>query len=662
MRSIRALGLAALSLSVGGAAHAITIEVETPADAGVGSLREAIEQANALPGSDTIRFRQLLAGSVIRPATPLPALTDAETTIRGDLDGDGVPDIRLDGINVTSGYGLTVSANDCQIYGLSITRFPWGGILLNGTGGSRVRGCWLGLNLQGEARDNAALGTANLEVRDGHDNVIGGTLSTQRNLFSAVDLDNSRQIGLLILNAQRTTVQGNWFGLDPSGLNTLGAGDTGLRLQGWSGPGFDCSDNLIGGTASGAGNVFAGLNTGVHLTGPVHGNRLLGNRFGTDGSGLRPRILNYQAILAEMEAFENNIGGAAVGAGNVFLGGPTGVTLQDAGTANTVIEGNYFGCSPAPEWANKAGRFPITGISIGNGAGPVTIGGASPLATNFFGTSTDSPGAIGINASNMTEPLSILNNRFGSLPSGAYVPQRLPIALSAGSCAAVTLRDNRIRAANGLLFWGDTNGTVLRNTFRCLDWSLRILDPARGFLGNRTNADPTDDGGNRFYLPSTAPNFRWLQNLTPNPCRAEGNRWGDYSLTSEIEPFIDHFPDDASWGRVDYSPFIKGPGAQGEVGPALALTGLTALPGRAGSAILFTLSAPGQVTVEVLNLAGRTVAAPLQAAPRTAGAQQVLWSGLTSAGAAAPGGRYLVRVTARSSAGEQTSAVAPLNR
>ncbi len=71
-------------------------------DAGAGSLRKAILDSNASPGADTIGFNILatdanfvdvdssLSGGdavpdafVIAPASPLPAITDASTTIDG---------------------------------------------------------------------------------------------------------------------------------------------------------------------------------------------------------------------------------------------------------------------------------------------------------------------------------------------------------------------------------------------------------------------------------------------------------------------------------------------------------------------------------------------------------------------------------------------------
>jgi len=76
-----------------GTIHTVT----TTADSGAGSLRNAIQAANLTPGADLIRFDATLSGQVIYPLTPLTALVDGATTIDGDTNDDGKPDIALCG-------------------------------------------------------------------------------------------------------------------------------------------------------------------------------------------------------------------------------------------------------------------------------------------------------------------------------------------------------------------------------------------------------------------------------------------------------------------------------------------------------------------------------------------------------------------------------------
>ena len=67
------------------------------------------------------------------------------------------------------------------------------------------------------------------------------------------------------------------------------------------------------------------------------------------------------------------------------------------------------------------------------------------------------------------------------------------------------------------------------------------------------------------------------------------------------------------------------------------------------------------MSVEVVNIAGRTVRRVCEDRPGTAGTNVVLWDGRCDAGTRAPAGRYLVRVTARGEDGQQSQALAALN-
>lgn len=94
---------------------------------------------------------------------------------------------------------------------------------------------------------------------------------------------------------------------------------------------------------------------------------------------------------------------------------------------------------------------------------------------------------------------------------------------------------------------------------------------------------------------------------------------------------------------------------------ALTMAGVSAASTGSGTvAISYTLSSPAQVTAEVLNLAGRSVAVVQSSGVAAAGANTLLWSGRSSYGTRVPAGAYLVRVTARNGAGAQCSNLSSL--
>src|SRR5450432_3210694 len=108
-----------MAVAVAGAsATAATFTVVNTNDSGVGSLRQAIEDANAMAGADTITFN--IAGSgvhTIAPTSQLPTITDAVTidgyTQPGALANTNPPGqgtnavllIEIDGTNA-SGEGV----------------------------------------------------------------------------------------------------------------------------------------------------------------------------------------------------------------------------------------------------------------------------------------------------------------------------------------------------------------------------------------------------------------------------------------------------------------------------------------------------------------------------------------------------------------------------
>ncbi len=90
---------------------------------------------------------------------------------------------------------------------------------------------------------------------------------------------------------------------------------------------------------------------------------------------------------------------------------------------------------------------------------------------------------------------------------------------------------------------------------------------------------------------------------------------------------------------------------------ALRVTSLSARPGGAGVNVVFTLSAPASVDVEVLNIAGRRVRTLATSREAAAGSCSAYWNGAGDGGTPVPAGMYLVRVKARAADGQETSSV-----
>jgi parallel beta-helix repeat protein len=91
--------------------------------------------------------------------------------------------------------------------------------------------------------------------------------------------------------------------------------------------------------------------------------------------------------------------------------------------------------------------------------------------------------------------------------------------------------------------------------------------------------------------------------------------------------------------------------------PAVSVSALSAQQVGAGLSLTYTLAAPAQVEVVVLNMAGRVIADLTPAGPQAAGLQSLPWTGRNLTGSLVPAGVYLLRVSARAPDGTQAQAL-----
>jgi hypothetical protein len=344
------------------------------------------------------------------------------------------------------------------------------------------------------------------------------------------------------------------------------------------------------------------------------------------------------------------IGGLTAGARNVFAGGAAwGIEVFGNGTRGTRIMGNYFG-------SNKPGtrrRSLANGVLVSLGAGTQTIGGANPDAGNHFTPSgaLGTPRAVRIEGTGAV----VQNNTFGTLANGGGVGGMSSAVALLDSTASILDNDIAHASDEGIRVDGAaSNPRVFGNRFRDCSTAVRMDTGARCQLGNLGNTSATDNGGNVFR-PS---NVWFVYNNTANAVKAEGNSFSTNSRAAINAKVWDH-RDNASLGRVDFDPLAGGVHPDGDAG-SLQITNAAALAGRGRAEIVFSLSAPGEVSVHVLNVAGRLVATPLDGAPVLAGTQRVPWSRRTSLGLAAPPGAYIVRIRARGPDGQRSDTVCPL--
>jgi len=256
-------------------------------DSGPGSLRDAIAQANASPGADTINFEDELSGTI--------TLTSGELLISEDLtiNGPGIFSIIVSGNHASRVFEIAGGVT-AMISGLTISD----GNASSGNNGNNGGGIF----------NQGTLTLTNI-VLSGNSALGGGGGLYSQGTFTIIN----------------STISGNSGGGGGGGINSLGT-DTiiGSTLSGNSGD-------------SGGGGIFkATANT---LT--IINSTLSGNSTGGSGGGIN--IFNGTVKISFTTLSGNS---AAAGGGifsstttfiknSIFANSPSGGNFLNAGTANT---------------------------------------------------------------------------------------------------------------------------------------------------------------------------------------------------------------------------------------------------------------------------------------------------------------------------------------
>ncbi len=259
--------------------------VTSTADSGPDTLRQAILDANANPGSDTISFAIPGPGvHLIQPASALPSIIDS-VRIDGETQPGyaGAPLIQLNGsLAGSSANGLTISGNACTVRGLDIVRFAGSGIQVQGSN-NVIQANYIGIDATGTKAEG-----------NGH-NGIGITRGSKNNLVGT-NGDGVNDIG------ERNLISGN--GGEGVGINGVG---TNFNVV---------AGNFIGTDVTGSFSVGNVGGAGVVIEGGAQSNRIGVNGADKDPGGERNLISGN---------FED------------------GVNIQDQGTIKNVVAGNYIG-------------------------------------------------------------------------------------------------------------------------------------------------------------------------------------------------------------------------------------------------------------------------------------------------------------------------------
>ena len=496
-----------------------TFTVTNTNDSGAGSLRQAINDANNVPGADIISFN--IPGSDVHTIAPLsafPKITEA-VTINGYsqpgaqpnqkvVGNDAVLKIQLSGANAGTADGIWIGAANSTIKGLVINLWDEG-IRVEGSAatGNRLTGNFIGTDASG-AQD---LGNSNGGVYlAGPNNTLGGATAAARNVISG-----NEEEGVHVDGSDGNRVMGNYIGTDTSGTKDLGNAEQGVFVG-------SAPNNTIGGTTAGERNVISANDTAGVLIYDAGGNKVTGNYLGTDASGTRDLGNGEEGVLVS-RADGTIIGGTTAGERNVISGNDEeGVTLFDA-AANNKVAGNYIG-------TDKNGTAPLGNTGDGvhiNNAPNNTVGGTTSMARNVIsgnhgrGVGIEGPDATGnrvLSSSIFANGLLGIDlNDDGLTPNdpddtdiGPNFLQNFPVLSSAkkNSTGTTTVR-------------GKLNSTP-NSTFRVQFFSNpKGTDEGKTLLGSEIVS--TDGSGDASFAFSTKKPVKLGQNVTATATGPGGN-------------------------------------------------------------------------------------------------------------------------------------------
>lgn len=317
------------------AAWPAALVVNSAADTGAGTLRDAILTANTNGESDTITFSLPLYSTTL--GSSLPDIVEPNTIIDGSgstaiINGAGFSAFTLSAVtsctirNLTiagANYGVLVDGGSGHgIENIKVQSSTWP-IYLEGSSSTVVRGSTIENNTNGIALRGATFST------------IGGTTLSATNFIRG----QSSTAGILLqdIGTNSNVITGNVIGLNAAGTAPQ-ANSIGIYIQ-------RGAFNRIGGTAPGERNIISG-NTfaGIWLRRiQAAYNRVEGNLIGVSDDGTTPVPNFFAGVQISDEARNNFIGGATAAHANIIKGNLNGVVVTGTNsTQNRILRNSIY--------------------------------------------------------------------------------------------------------------------------------------------------------------------------------------------------------------------------------------------------------------------------------------------------------------------------------
>jgi CSLREA domain-containing protein len=277
-----------------------------------------------------------LRGLVINHYSQVGVLVndDGSDTISGNFIGTDVSGTlpfgsSVAGISLANGGGAFIGGDTPELRNLISSNATGAGLLISASSGNIVEGNYIGTDRTGAV---ALANGAGVQIQSGSvNNTVGCAILDGDNLISG-----NTTAGVSITSGSGNFVQGNFIGTDKTGTAALPNGK-GVVVT-------DSANNFIGVPFSGnliSGNSGDGIL--IHSIGsPTTGNQVMGNFVGTNRTGAAA-IANTGAGVELDGASNNFIGGTNFGEGNVISGNSADGLEITGGASNNLVQANLIG-------------------------------------------------------------------------------------------------------------------------------------------------------------------------------------------------------------------------------------------------------------------------------------------------------------------------------
>jgi Domain of unknown function (DUF4347)/RTX calcium-binding nonapeptide repeat (4 copies) len=386
-------------------------------DSGVGSLRQAILNANATAGADTITF-----AGVFTDTTPdIITLTSGKLTITDDviIVGTGASNLTVSGNNASGVFEILGTGTDTSINGLTITNAndPLGSILVNSNASLSLTASTVSNNIGavGGIFNKGTLSLTGSTISGNRGSLFGGgilnkgTLSLTESTVSGNYAFNRfyPSYGGGILNTGNLTITASTVSKNSayaSGLERVGP----EPYPSYGGGIYNSGTvNLTNSTVSDSGAQSGGgiYNSGIFN---LSNSTISGNRAHIDGGG----ISNSGTLTLTNGSITNNIAESYYGDYvNPDGGGIFNNLNSTAIVGNTIIEGNF----------NYPYDYSDTFIPKPDVSGNFTDVGNNLIGDNTGSTGFTTSSLVGTSANPINPKLSPLQNNGGGTFTHALI-------------------------------------------------------------------------------------------------------------------------------------------------------------------------------------------------------------------------------------------------